>query len=69
MVLRSRFGMTFQQAEHEPAWYVDMLLAHDNAERQANAAEAAKLAELERTEQQFLQDMKAAGLDPDASTH
>lgn len=68
MILRERFGMTYRQAElEEPAWYVDMLLAHHRAERHALevAAEkqAAEAAEIERTETEFMQQMKAAGLD------
>lgn len=60
--------MTYQQAQlEEPAWYVDMLLAHHHAEQHeraiAAAREAAERAELERTEMELLQDMKAAGLE------
>jgi hypothetical protein len=68
VILRERFGMTYRQAEfEEPAWYVDMLLAHHRAERHAlevaAAQQAAEAAEIERTETEFMQQMKAAGLD------
>lgn len=68
MILRERFGMTYRQAElEEPAWYVDMLLDHHRAEReamvQAAAQEAAQRAEIERTERELEQELKAAGIE------
>lgn len=69
MILRERFGMDWREAQFEqPEWYVDMLLTHHRAQQnavlEAAARQAAEQAELDRTEQQLLQDMKAAGLQP-----